>query len=138
LRRSPAFGYLWWLILPVVLIPARRLFRKNRFQRAQQHPLSPTAQTPEPIGTDSEFYRIEEALTKAGHGRRAAETLRCWVRRLAREQSSPGLQDDLNMILNLHYRYRFDPLGIGAAEKAALESGVQDWLQAYQKEKPSL
>jgi hypothetical protein len=138
LRQSPAFGYLWWLVLPVILIPARRLFRKNRIQRAQQRMESPLAETPEPTGTDSEFYKIEAALTKAGHGRRSAETLRCWIARLADEQSPPRLQDDLNSILNLHYRYRFDPLGISSSDKAALESGVQTWLQAYQKEKPSL
>ena len=133
LHQSPAFGYLWWLVLPVVLIPARRLFRKNRFQRAQQRPGSPFAEALEPTGTDSEFYRIEEALSKAGHGRQAAETLRCWIQRLAREHSSLSLQDDLNSILNLHYRYRFDPLGISASDKAALTIGVQNWLQAYRK-----
>jgi transglutaminase-like putative cysteine protease len=133
LRQSPAFGYLWWLVLPVILIPARRLFHKNRIQRAEQRPLSPIEQTLVPAGTDSEFYQIEKTLTKAGHGRRSAETLRRWIRRLAREQSSPRLQDDLNSILNLHYRYRFDPLGISASEKAALETGVQAWLSAYHK-----
>jgi hypothetical protein len=37
----------------------------------------------------------------------------------------------LDELLALHYRYRFDPAGLDAAERAALETGARAWLAAH-------
>jgi len=131
LRQSRIFGYLWWLVVPIIFIPARRLFRKKRVKRLDTHTSHPTIDPDLPAGTDSEFYSIEEALGKAGFKRDPAETLRNWLRRLPDMQPTSPLVDDLQPILNLHYRYRFDPRGISASEKASLKSDTQAWLDAY-------
>ncbi|MGD9306193.1 MAG: hypothetical protein PVF79_18125, partial [Desulfobacterales bacterium] len=80
---------------------------------------------------DSDFYLIENALITSGFVREPAETLRDWIERLPPDRFTTHLIDDLKSILNLHYRYRFDPKGIGAAEKAALISDTRAWLDAY-------
>jgi hypothetical protein len=133
LRQSRIFGYLWWLVIPIIFIPARRLFRKRRVKRVDTHKSQQTVDAHMPAGTDSEFYLIEEALTKAGFERQPAQTLRNWIGRLPDKQPASHLMDDLKSILNLHYRYRFDPRGISASEKAALKSDTQSWLDVYHK-----
>ena len=42
----------------------------------------------------------------------------------------PVAGDALRRIAELHYRYRFDPAGIGADERHALRAGVEAWLAA--------
>ncbi|MGD9305678.1 MAG: transglutaminase-like domain-containing protein, partial [Desulfobacterales bacterium] len=121
-RQSNGFAYLGWLIIPAVLLVARRIFGKKRVRRpAAKKPLPPVA-APTPAGADSDFYLIENALITSGFVREPAETLRDWIERLPPDRFTTHLINDLKSILNLHYRYRFDPKGIGAAEKAALIS----------------
>jgi len=134
LRQSRIFPYLWWLVLPVVLIPARRLFRKKRLKRTDTHTHGQSEDTHTPAGKDSEFYLIEEELENAGFIRDPAETLRNWVVRMCENQSATHLMDSLDSILALHYRYRFDPRGISPTEKAALKSETQTWLNAFYQE----
>jgi hypothetical protein len=133
LRQSRIFGYLWWLGIPIILIPARRLFRKRRLKRVARDNRPTTQKSRMPAGTDSEFYLIEEALAKGGVERPSAETLRNWIGRLPQKQGADRLMAELDSILNLHYRCRFDPNGISLSEKAALKSGVQAWLSSYQR-----
>jgi hypothetical protein len=86
-----------------------------------------------PAGTDSEFYLIEQALIKAGFDRDRAETLRNWIGRMPDNPPASNLMDDLKSILTLHYRYRFDPRGVSATDKAALKSDTRTWLKEYHK-----
>jgi len=41
----------------------------------------------------------------------------------------------LQPVLALHYRYRFDPHGLNANERSALNSHVQSWLEQHQDKK---
>ena len=61
----------------------------------------------------------------------AAETLRYWIGRLPQKPGAARLMVELESLLNLHYRYRFDPKGISPADKEVLTSGAQSWLKAY-------
>jgi hypothetical protein len=36
----------------------------------------------------------------------------------------------LRVLLDLHYRYRFDPRGLGPVQREQLRAGVQEWLRA--------
>ena len=66
-------------------------------------------------GADSEFYAVEARLAaRAPH-----ESLRDWLARSAPTLDS-AVRDALTQLVPLHYRYRFDPQGIGAAERRAL------------------
>ena len=74
-------------------------------------------------GHDSEFYLIEKVLRKKGFDRRPGETPAAWVARVKRA--------DLNDIIDLHYRYRFDSLS--AEDRARLSGRAQTWLAAERR-----
>jgi protein-glutamine gamma-glutamyltransferase len=77
---------------------------------------------------DSEFYRIEERLAEWGLERQSSETPRQWIARL--KQKLPESQmNQLNQIIDLHYRHRFDPEGITEADREQLRSMIQVWLK---------
>ena len=131
LRHSQFISYLWWLVLPIVLISARRFFRIKGIKRTHIKPLVLTDNCQTSAGMDSEFYKIEEVLTKAGFSRDPAETLQNWVERISENQQVSHHLDGIKSILARHYRYRFDPKGISSREKAALRIETQAWLTAY-------
>ena len=47
------------------------------------------------------------------------------------QQSATLPLDALAPLLDLHYRYRFDPAGISAEEMALLRDAAQAWLSAH-------
>ncbi|MGL4499535.1 MAG: transglutaminase-like domain-containing protein, partial [Planktothrix sp.] len=82
---------------------------------------------------DSEFYRIENSLNELGFFRHPSESLKSWMKRLKRELPQNPLINDLSSMVELHYRYRFDPHGINQAEKQKLNEMIESWLNIYQK-----
>jgi hypothetical protein len=131
-RRSSAIKYLWWLVIPVIFIPARRLFRRKQVLRADAEKSAQDTLYPA-SGSDSEFYLIEKALNKSGFVRHPSDTLQNWIGKLQNNRSATLWKKDLRSILDLHYRYRFDPKGINTTDRAALKSGTQAWLDEYNK-----
>jgi protein-glutamine gamma-glutamyltransferase len=111
-----------WLLIPLVLLLVWRLYSRRRVARlaAASQP-APAAPRP---GEDSEFYLIADRLQTAGLGRQAAEAPSKWIERIHAQ--------DLGPILDLHYRYRFDPAGLDATERAALRAQAESWLQQHQ------
>ena len=111
-----------WLLIPLVLLLVWRLYSRRRVGRVA------AASQPEPAaprpGEDSEFYLIADRLQTAGLGRQAAEAPSEWIERIHAQELGP--------ILDLHYRYRFDPAGLDAAERAALRAQAESWLQQHQ------
>ncbi|NEZ54588.1 hypothetical protein [Adonisia turfae] len=81
-------------------------------------------------GIDSEFYQIEQIFKQLKLRRRPAENLQHWMERLT-EKLSVAQVEALKPIIQLHYRYRFDPEGIDAAERNQLRSLSQSWLDSY-------
>ena len=120
--------YLVWLLVPLVLVLAWRLYGRRRIGRARTEAArgEPAALHP---GADSEFYLIADRLAVAGLGRRSTEPVSTWISRLE-EGHAPVATDTLRQIARLHYRYRFDPDGIGADERQALRARVEAWLAA--------
>ncbi len=122
-------SYLPWLLVPLGLLLAWRLYRRKRVSATAGEGAAARARRPRP-GEDSEFYLVERELARAGLGRRPAEPATAWVRRL-RDAGTPAVATEaLPDIVALHYRYRFDPVGISAAERAALRTRVDAWLAA--------
>lgn len=70
-------------------------------------------------GVDSEFYAIEAKLASHASARAPHESIGAWLRRI-----EPHLDSTLRKAIaeaqGLHYRYRFDPRGLDAAERQAL------------------
>jgi hypothetical protein len=116
-------------LLAAVLI--WRLFIRKPFTVARRSGAAVTASRKHP-GEDSEFYQIEESLARAGCARAPHEPLSDWLARMARDHAEISVAP-LRELLRLHYRYRFDPLGLSAPERATLAAEARRWLQANAK-----
>ena len=118
---------LTWIGVAIALVLwiGWRLFGKPAQTAPKAAPVAMTETTP---GRDSPFYRIEQALALQGWQRASHETVQEWVARV-----SPHLGQgaaELGRLLPLHYRWRFDPDGLPAAQQSALHARVTAWLAA--------
>jgi hypothetical protein len=77
------------------------------------------------LGKDSPFFRVVEKLSQGNVFLENGETLTRWINRIGGD----GDGNHLRELLNLHYRYRFDPAGIDEAEKEKLHTLTEIWLQ---------
>jgi transglutaminase-like putative cysteine protease len=123
-EEESGFGqYAAWLLVPLGLLLVWRLYSRRRVGRG-----SPSAErvalAPRP-GHDSEFYLIERCLNAAGRGRRPFESAAAWIERIQATELRP--------IVALHYRYRFDPIGLDAADRTALRTAAEEWLRQYEE-----
>ncbi len=120
--------YIPWIVTPmVVLLIAQLLLRKRSTRSAQSHSSNDRTVWP---GLDSEFYKIDRALSARGFARQSGETSAQWLSRI--RSSLPSLIDCLPEILRLHYRHRFDPAGLNAAGRQQLSELVESWIAAEQ------
>jgi len=78
---------------------------------------SQEARTP---GTDSEFYRVEHELANSGLARDAGETVMEWLVRINEKLPAGWRGSELREVAHLHYRYRFDPVGLSESERGRL------------------
>jgi hypothetical protein len=77
-------------------------------------------------GLDSEFYQLEQQLIARGFPRGSGETLSDWLRRVATQSDMEELRSVLQRLLQLHYRYRFDPLGLTPESREELRRDARD------------
>lgn len=104
----------WYAVLALlVAVLGWRLLRGRRVVRGAGD--SPAAAARAWPGADSEFYAVEKTLS----ARETGETLAAWFRRVAPSLPAERRQR-LGDALRLHLRYRFDPQGLEAAERARL------------------
>lgn len=100
---------------------AYRQLAGSRWRRAQpDHTRVPLRLWP---GLDSEFYFVERRLAREFGRRDPGEPLARWLRRVApgRVRAFP----DLERLLWLHYRYRFDPAGLTPDQRADLRRATE-------------
>jgi hypothetical protein len=84
-------------------------------------------------GADSEFYLVERRLETLAFARAPGEPLSAWLRRIEGARL-PGLSvSPLAPLLALHYRYRFDPEGLPAADRDTLASSARGWLARHEE-----
>jgi hypothetical protein len=103
----------WYAALAVLaVILAWRVLRGRRVLREERASAAQRRRYP---GDDSEFYAVEKTLPSRSLG----EPHAAWLKRIA-----PDLRADrlpaMREALRLHQRYRFDPDGIAAHERARL------------------
>jgi len=113
--------WLLWLILPLTLILIWRLYTREKIAHSKK--TARQTNTVTKLGTDSPFYQIVRQLNASGYNRQAGETLTIWIKRIQM------LDSNIQTILTLHQRYRFDPAGISPQEKAVLTTHVKTWLE---------
>jgi hypothetical protein len=119
--------YLVWLVVPLIAFLGFRIFsRKKRALLPSGEGAS--QQSSQWLGMDSEFYRVEEYLRRLGFERAAGETTDGFLRRVEKSPLYQASLKPLRQLLGLHYRYRFDPLGLAEAERQALKSETESWL----------
>jgi len=110
------------LIIPLLLILIWRVYKQKKVSRTQLVATA-THVTTWP-GTDSAFYQVIQTLIATGHRRLPGETVTAWIQKLYSTRPSPELQT----MLALHLRYRFDPNGLNKSEQTTLTVLVTKWL----------
>ena len=119
---------LFWLFIPVIALMTWRIISAARQQKKNSRTSRALFAVARP-GLDSEFYHLENRLAEFGLERAGQEAIRPWLERI-RTRLPAGLPYALVKKASLlHYRYRFDPLGISLEERAALLEYVGDCLR---------
>lgn len=121
--------YIFWALIPVLLVLLYHIiFRRRGKLRALDNQGKHAVQFLWP-GLDSEFYRLEEKLAARGVPRQTGEPLADWLERALSAPALRELGEPLRELLRLHYRYRFDPRGLNAAERGEFRSKAIKALQ---------
>lgn len=119
--------YILWALLPLLaLLLYQIVFRSQRRRHRLDGKRSRLLQ--EWPGSDSEFYLLEAKVRERGLVRAPSETLSAWLMRAAADPALADLHGPLQTLLRLHYRLRFDPLGLEPAEREALRREARDCL----------
>jgi hypothetical protein len=121
--------YILWTVGPVlVFLLYQIVFRRGRRRTASKAGDQNAANVLWP-GLDSEFYQVEKRLAARGVPRLPGEALGDWIERLLAEKSLAEIRDPLQVLLQLHYRHRFDPKGLPEGERRLLAEKVRKLLQ---------
>ena len=124
--QSPLRTYLLYALVPILAFLFYRIvFRKRKRASAGG---AARRQMVWP-GLDSEFYELERRLVSRGLVREPHETMRRWLARASGDPRFSAAAEPFGRLLLLHYRYRFDPEGLTAAERGELEREARSWLQ---------
>ena len=92
--------------------------------------LSKTPETVEEEMKKNQFFLLEQRLAERGLPRAPSEPSSAWLERAAMNVGAEAPKASLRDLLRLHYRHRFDPVGLAASERAALREQAQACLKA--------
>ncbi|MBL6986365.1 MAG: transglutaminase domain-containing protein [Methylobacter sp.] len=119
-RQNAELGLFAALLLTLYLLWRIYSAKRKLSRKVQQET---TAFKPAYQGLDSEFYLIEQGLQQTAQARRTNESIQQWVQRL----QLPALIH----LHQLHYRLRFDPLGLPAEQRLQLQQLTRAWLDEF-------
>ncbi|MBI5894724.1 MAG: transglutaminase domain-containing protein [Desulfobacterales bacterium] len=116
-----------YLIFALVVLSAlfiKRLTGEKHMKRVtvEQRQTVPQATPP---GLTSEFFAIEKWMNRQGYERLPGETFQAWFQRLAACAPEITIQQEVQPLLALHYRYRFGPGTLNREDRERLISGVR-------------
>jgi protein-glutamine gamma-glutamyltransferase len=117
--------YFMWAPAPLLVIVLIRFFLGKQWKKVRAR-REGRARVLARQGADSDFYLIEKHFAARGLERRESESWSDWLRRLAEHESSVA---QLQPVLRLHQRHRFDPVGLSNDERAQLHREVQSWMR---------
>ncbi len=119
-----------YLAVIVAILAALLVYRIYRNAR-QKRPVS-TIYKKYP-GIDSLFYEIEKNLLTLGINRPGHLTLKKWLA-LLQERNLIKKDDTIEHLLRLHYRLRFDPVGLTDAELHDFTELGTQWLSSFRND----
>jgi protein-glutamine gamma-glutamyltransferase len=118
--------YVLWALGPILALLLYQILVRSRRQRHKNEPGAAAGNNWQ--GLDSEFYQLEKKLAARGLPRQASEPLSVWLFRASDQPALVDLKAPLGDLLQLHYRYRFDPEGLTQTERKALQSKAREYL----------
>ncbi|HEY6823942.1 MAG TPA: transglutaminase domain-containing protein, partial [Steroidobacteraceae bacterium] len=107
-----------------------RFLRKRKASRPRT-----AAAEPQRPGEDSEFYQVERSLAARFPARSPHESLEQWCSGIE-ARLSLDMRSALRQLLELHYRYRFDPLGLDREARQALRARASVFQAELQRVSP--
>lgn len=125
-----------WLWGVLIFALTWKILRNKRFIRFRKKS-EPEHQIFSRPGSDSEFYLILQKLETLGLNRYPWEPLSDWVERVGSVSPPSVSADELRSVLALHYRYRYDPNGIGEEERLKLRSHAYACLERIERKPTS-
>lgn len=120
-----------WLALPLTAFLLWRIFRRKKVRGAVVVPPAAGVRR-----ESTAFYRVAERIERAGHARGRGETLARWLERIEAEPTVAETRRELEEMLHLHYRLRFDPGGGTEPDREKLEALAEAWLGALPRAAP--
>jgi protein-glutamine gamma-glutamyltransferase len=111
--------YLLWGVTPVLVLLLYQIIFRSRRRRHGGKQGDIESRLPWP-GLDSDFYRVERKLIERGALRQPGEPLSTWLLRASADPALTDMSSRLRELLALHYRYRFDPLGLNQTDRETL------------------
>lgn len=134
LQQSDSFRKYWWLwISPLILFLIWRLNLRNLKPLLKENKLARSGIIElTKMGLDSDFYLIEQSFNQLGLTRNESESLKQWLIELQKHLET-DLFNQLQLIIELYYRYRFDPQGLTLEEKTNLQSLIKSYLIQLEK-----
>lgn len=109
--------YLLGSLIPALVLMVYQIFFRRRRRRTLSGGNAARIAWP---GMDSEFYRVEKEIAARGHPRESDEPLSKWLHRVLADPVLARTEGPLRRLLQLHYRYRFDPRAIDSSEREEL------------------
>lgn len=130
-RKNLVSGHaIFWLIIPLLLFLAVRLYRKKGLVRQLHVRKGEKGKRRISVqGRDSELYSVVEILKQMGYERQPWESMKGWIEKISKSPTLEKRNGNLKEILELHYRYRFDPKGLKKKEREKLKILVKDWKE---------
>ncbi len=119
-------GFLLGVLLILVLILVWRLRGQKRIRWSRKK--AEIEPVPDRLGGDSECYQLVDWHTTQGLQRPVSEPLASWLQAM-NGTDHQSRRELLAEILRLHYRYRFDPVGINPSERHKLGELVSLWFK---------
>ncbi|MDH3348573.1 MAG: transglutaminase-like domain-containing protein [Desulfobulbaceae bacterium] len=116
-----------WIVLALALYLGNKFLRMKRQVRETSEPavLEPVSHK---RGIKSDFYKIEHFLSENGTKRYPSETLSKWLNRTGQSHINEEQLHNLLSLLELHYKYRFDPQCDTDLCGRELQRLTQTWL----------
>ncbi len=81
---------------------------------------------------DSLFYAVENKLTTLGFPRPYHMTFQEWLHQINDKGLVPDIEE-INNLLEYHYRLRFDPIGLTNSELEVFSQLAEIWLNSFNK-----